>query len=67
MADHPDMVEGFARGEFSTLLQWLRRNIHEQGQRYRAAELCEVVTGKSLSAEPLLRHLEGKLRPLYKV
>ena len=28
---------------------------------------CEVVTGKPLSADPLMRHLETKLRPLYGV
>ena len=65
--EHPGMVEAFAQGDFGTLLTWLRSNIHEQGRKYRAADLCEVVTGKPLSAEPLLRHLESKLRPLYGV
>ncbi len=64
---HPDMVEEFASGQFDTLLHWLRTNIHEQGRKYRAADLVEVVTGKPLSSEPLMRHLESKLRPLYKV
>ena len=67
MVDHPGMHDEFAQGEFGTLLGWLRSNIHEHGQRYRAADLCEVVTGKPLSADPLLRHLENKLRPLYGV
>ncbi|MEE3002038.1 MAG: carboxypeptidase M32 [Planctomycetota bacterium] len=67
MADHPGLHDEFARGEFSTLRGWLRTNIHEHGQRYRAADLCEVVTGAPLTADPLLRHLEGKLRPLYGV
>ncbi len=55
----------FARGEFEPLRQWLRRNIHEQGQCYSAAELVERVTGGPLSPEPLLAHLEAKLGPLY--
>jgi len=67
MEAHPGMHDEFAQGEFGTLLSWLRSNIHEHGQRYRAADLCEVVTGKPLSADPLLRHLENKLRPLYGV
>ncbi len=29
------------------------------------SELCERITGKPLSSEPLLRHLEAKLKPLY--
>jgi carboxypeptidase Taq len=65
MEDIPDMYEQFAKGEFGSLRTWLNENIHKHGQQYRAADLCEIVTGKALSADPLMRHLEGKLKPLY--
>jgi carboxypeptidase Taq len=65
LEEMPDLGAQFERGEFGGLKDWLNRNIHRQGQRYRAADLCIHVTGKPLSADPLLRHLEGKLRPLY--
>lgn len=65
LEDMPDLYEQFERGEFGALLKWLNENIHQHGQRSLAADLCEVVTGKPLSAEPLMRHLESKLRPLY--
>ncbi|MCH7571731.1 MAG: carboxypeptidase M32, partial [Planctomycetes bacterium] len=65
LKDMPDLEGQFERGEFDTLKIWLNTNIHAPGQRYRAADLCEQVTGQPLSADPLLRHLEGKLRPLY--
>ncbi|ANM32218.1 hypothetical protein ABI59_11785 [Acidobacteria bacterium Mor1] len=55
----------FERGEFDGLLTWLREHVHEPGSSRPAAELCVHVTGKPLSADPLMRHLEGKLRPLY--
>jgi carboxypeptidase Taq len=61
----PGLDECFAKGEFRPLLAWLNANIHRHGRRYLSAELCEHVTGKPLSAEPFLRHLEGKLRPMY--
>lgn len=61
----PDLMQQFERGEFSTLKRWLNEKIHCHGRRYRAAELCEVVTGKPLSADPLMRSLEAKLRPIY--
>ncbi|MCH2133115.1 MAG: carboxypeptidase M32 [Phycisphaerales bacterium] len=67
MADMPDLHDQFARGEFSGLLSWLRTNIHEHGQRYRAGDLCEVVTGRPLESAPLVKHLNDKLRPLYGV
>ena len=65
--DLSDLDGQFERGEFSDLLRWLNDNIHAHGMRYRAADLCQHVTGKPLSADPLMRHLEGKLRPLYGV
>lgn len=61
----PDLMDQFAQGSFEGLRTWLNDNIHAHGRRYKPGELCEVVTGKPLSADPLLRHLEGKLRPLY--
>jgi carboxypeptidase Taq len=61
----PDVEEQFRRGEFAPLLDWLRENIHAHGMRYRAAELCEHVTGAPLGHEPLVEYLQGKLAPLY--
>ncbi len=61
----PGLHEDFAEGDFSALKAWLNGNIHAHGSRFRPAELCERITGEPLSADPLLRHLEGKLRPLY--
>ena len=55
----------FAQGEFAPLLDWLRKNIHAPGNTYDSADLCEKVTGQPLTADPLLRHLEEKLLPIY--
>jgi len=61
----PNLDAQFEKGKFDDLRVWLNENIHAHGRRYRAADLCRHVTGKPLSADPLMRHLEGKLRPLY--
>ncbi len=55
----------FARGEFEPLREWLRREIHQHGSRYRAPELVELVTGQPLSHEPLMQHLHCKFGRLY--
>jgi carboxypeptidase Taq len=65
--DLGDLDEQFAHGEFAPILGWLRENIHAHGQRYRASELIEHVTGKPLSHAPLVRHLKSKLGGLYGV
>jgi carboxypeptidase Taq len=59
--------EQFASGDFAPLLQWLRENIHLQGQRYTAGELVQRVTGRPLSHEPLMAYLRTKFGPLYGV
>lgn len=63
--DLGDMAELFERGDFRVLLEWLNRNIHQQGQRYTAGELVQRLTGQPLSCAPLLKYLQGKLGPLY--
>lgn len=60
-----NLYSAFSRGEFAPLRDWLRTKIHQQGQRYLAGELVQIVTGQPLSSEPLLRHLEAKFLPLY--
>ncbi len=63
--DLGDLDDDFRRGEFGRLKGWLNANIHSQGQRWRAATLCEKVTGRPLGHEPLLDYLRGKYGSLY--
>jgi carboxypeptidase Taq len=65
LQDMPDLPQQFARGEFSGLLKWLRKNIHEQGQRYRATDLCEKVTGRPISHKPLMEYMNTKFGEIY--
>jgi carboxypeptidase Taq len=64
--DLPGLDDDFARGDFSRLLGWLRRNIHEQGRRHDTRELVRVVTGEPLSPKHLLRYLRERYLPLYR-
>ncbi len=61
----PDIDEQMAVGDFNALLAWLRENIHQHGRRYSAAQLCHRATGKPLEADPLIRHLERRVKPAY--
>jgi carboxypeptidase Taq len=65
--DIPDLAVRIARGEFGALRDWLRTGVHVHGRRYPAAELCQRLTGRGLSHEPLVRHLAGKLGPLDRI
>jgi carboxypeptidase Taq len=65
--DLGDLEAQIACGQFVPLLGWLRGKIHSQGKRHRATELVKRVTGKPLSAGPLLEHLRRKAAELYGV
>lgn len=56
-----DLDAMLARGEFAPLREWLRVNVHRHGRRFPPAELCRRATGRELSAEPFLTHLERRV------
>jgi carboxypeptidase Taq len=53
------------KGEFGELLGWLRRNIHQHGQKFEPQVLVEQVTGSKISPEPYVRYLTGKYSEIY--
>jgi carboxypeptidase Taq len=55
-----DVEEQFARGEFSTLREWLREQIYRHGSKYPPRELLRRVTGSDLDPEPYLQYLQTK-------
>ncbi len=63
--DLGDLDDQFSRGQFKPLKNWLNEKIHCHGKRFRAKRLVEVVTGESLSHQPLIAHLRTKYSELY--
>jgi carboxypeptidase Taq len=59
------LTDHIRRGELSTLREWLRTNIHQHGQQFRAGELVRRVTGEPLSTEPFMRYIRAKFAPIY--
>ena len=60
-----DIDQIISSGNWSSLLQWLRPKIHEQGSKLTPAELIESATGSPPSPEPFLRYVEEKYGSLY--
>jgi carboxypeptidase Taq len=65
--DLPSLTGEFERGEFGSLLSWLRHNVHAHGAKYDSGELMQRSTGKPLTAEPYLQYLESKFGEIYKL
>jgi carboxypeptidase Taq len=58
--DVHDLDEQIAAGDFTGLFGWLRSHVHSQGARLTLQDLLRQATGKTLSAAPFMRYLEGK-------
>jgi carboxypeptidase Taq len=62
---HPGIEDEIANGQYGTILNWLRCNIHAHGRRYTTQELVRVATGQTLSEKPLLNYLKTKYFGFY--
>jgi carboxypeptidase Taq len=66
LGDAPDLHEEFERGEFGTLREWLRENVHRHGRKFTPAETLELATGSSkIDPEPYVRYLRAKVGEIY--
>jgi carboxypeptidase Taq len=56
----PDLPARIGRGDFGRLIGWLRANIHQQGSLLATQELLTAATGRPLTPQPFLAHLERR-------
>ncbi|MCX5783563.1 MAG: carboxypeptidase M32 [Elusimicrobia bacterium] len=64
-AEVPGIYDGVAKGDFTPLIGWLRKNIHQYGRKYTTNELVKKVTGGPINAAPMLEYLQKKYSEIY--
>jgi carboxypeptidase Taq len=64
---HPSLLEEIRRGQFSTLLGWMRQHVHRHGRKFLPREVLKRATGSELTVEPYLRYLQRKFGEIYGV
>ncbi|HVO42673.1 MAG TPA: carboxypeptidase M32 [Aggregatilineales bacterium] len=62
---HPSIPVDIARGEFGTLLGWLRESIHRHGRKFMPQELVRRATGAPLGSAAYMRYLKAKYSEIY--
>lgn len=67
LKEHPTIPEEFLKGNFSTLLSYLRENVYQYGRIYRPNELIRKITGSDLDPKYFINYLKKKFYPIYKV
>ncbi|MBK9926229.1 MAG: carboxypeptidase M32 [Anaerolineales bacterium] len=63
--DIRDLDDQIRKGNFSELLGWLRKNIHQHGRKYEPQALVQSVTGSKITFEPYVRYLTKKYSEIY--
>ena len=57
--------EDIRTGNFTPLLEWMRRNVHSRGSIITPAELVEEATGRPPSPNDFVEYLKQKVEKLY--
>lgn len=63
----PEIVDELNEGKTTTLLAWLRENIHQHGKKFTPGELVQRVTGQPLSHDAFMRYARSKFSDLYEL
>jgi carboxypeptidase Taq len=61
----PFLSEDFEKGDYSNLLAFLRKNVHQYGKIYRPLDLLKKITGEDLNPDYFVNYLEKKFYFVY--
>jgi carboxypeptidase Taq len=56
----PDLAQEIARGEFASLIAWLREHVHARAASVSTGEIVAAATGRALEAGDFLAHLRAR-------
>jgi carboxypeptidase Taq len=57
----PELTQQLRQGKYTSLLSWLRKNVHQQGQRYHPLALIEKATGEAIRPDYHFEFLRKKI------
>ncbi|MFD0872256.1 carboxypeptidase M32 [Paenibacillus residui] len=63
----PDMEDKIAKGDLLPIKEWLTEQIYQYGKLLDPGEIVLQVTGEELNPDYLVRYLEEKYKPIYKL
>ncbi len=63
--DIRNLDDQICKGNFSELLGWLRKNVHQYAHKYEPQVLMQKVTGSKITPEPYVRYLTKKYSEIY--
>lgn len=65
LEENPNVPDEIARGEFDTILGWMREHVHQYGSKYEPQEIMIKATGSKITPEPYVQYLRDKYGEIY--
>jgi carboxypeptidase Taq len=65
LAQSRSLASDLERGEYASLLTWLRENVHRHGAKFESPELLRRITGETLTPQPYIQYLKSKFGEIY--
>jgi carboxypeptidase Taq len=65
LAQSRSLANDLDRGEYGSLLGWLRENVHRHGAKFESPELLQRITGEALTPQPYIQYLKTKFGEIY--
>jgi carboxypeptidase Taq len=65
LEDHPDIPNQIAKGQFDTILGWMREHVHQYGSKFEPQEIMLKATGSKITPEPYMAYLKTKYGEIY--
>jgi len=63
--DNPVVKDDISQGNFTSILQWLRKHVHSYGRRLTAEEIMQKTCGEGLNSSTFVTYLKNKYSLLY--
>ncbi len=63
--EEPRLRGEWSEGDFSTLRNWMQRNVYDHGAKFEPQELMKRATGKGIDTGPYIDYLTRKFEELY--
>ena len=67
LEEKPEIRDEIQKGNFKSILEWLRANVHRYGRMMTADEIIQYTCGEGLKAKTFINYLENKYFSLYEV
>ncbi len=63
--ENPNIPDEIAKGEFATVLNWMREHVHQYGSKFEPQEIMLKATGSKITPEPYVKYLTDKYTDIY--